>query len=155
MVITNTRKCLCGLSKTISRWSKKIQSCYFFWVVFTLLAHSNPTNTKQCTTKTATEPQQPLRNAKSKLLQWLYLYFHLCLLVGTHPNISRATPPHPKTWDNPRPHTIHHARPVRVFYCLLVALSTAPHQHPRHQTPHAQATTPTGHRRGRIAKIFI
>jgi len=55
--------------------------------------------------------------------------------------------------DNPRPHTIHHARPVRVFYCLLVILATTPHQHPTHYTPHAQATAPTGQRGGRVAKI--
>ena len=53
-----------------------------------------------------------------------------------------------------RTHTSHHAPPVGVFYWLVVIQSTAPNQHPTHQLPHAQATTPTG-QQGQGSKNFI
>ena len=84
--------------------------------------------------------------------------------------------------DNPRPHTIYHAPPCGVFYCLLVIQPTTrkgrgkrkekeriiiPYPrtptttpttrtgHHTHRLIHAQATTRTGHHAGRgsVAKL--
>ena len=94
-------------------------------IVFILLAHSNPTNTWH-NHKTKYEPHKVVRlKTKKAFSLWYYSSFCFLVLATTHPNISRDTPAHRPKRNNPRPHTIHHARPVRVFYCLLFAQSTA------------------------------
>ena len=107
-------------------------------------------------TQNNVQPKQPPNRSNYHATQktnycndFIFIFFFVCQLVRTrtHKRLSHPTPKR----------EIIHARtqyttPHQLGFFIVCWLHYPPHQCPTHRTPHAQATAPAGHRRGRVAK---